>query len=179
MKTALLMLSAFLLLSGCAHVMSEKARSLVDRTIPFSRLRADPDSFIGRYVMLGGIIAGVRNEKDGSLLEVVQSPLGSDDMPEEASHASGGRFLAVTPEFLDPLVYKAERRITLIGQVRGKQNRPLDTLDYTYPVISIMEMHVWKKSETDPAPYPPPGYFYDPFWWGPPPWYLRRPYYWY
>lgn len=179
MKKTLFLLSAFLLLAGCAHVMSEEARSLVDPSIPFSRLRADPDSFTGRYVMLGGVIAGVQNEKDGSRLEVVQSPLGSDDMPEEATHASGGRFLAVTPAFLDPLVYKAGRRITLVGQVRGKESRPLEKIEYLYPVVAIREIYVWKKSETEPAYYPPPGYFYDPFWWGPPYWYFRRPYYWY
>jgi outer membrane lipoprotein len=179
MKMTLLLLSTFLLLSGCSHVMSEEARSLVDPTITFSRLRADPYSLVGRYVMLGGVIAGVRNDKDGSQLEVVQSPMGSDELPEEASHSSGGRFLAVTSGFLDPLVYKTGRRITLVGQVKGKRNQPLEQIEYTYPVISIREMHVWKKSEIEPAYYPPPGYFYDPFWWGPPSWYYRRPYYWY
>jgi outer membrane lipoprotein len=181
MKSTLLILSTLLFLSGCAHVMSEEARSLVDPAITFSRLRSEPESLVGKYVMLGGIIAGVRNEKDGSQLEVVQSPMGSDELPEEASHASGGRFLAVTSGFLDPLVYKTGRRITLVGQVRGKQNQPLEKIDYTYPVISIREIHVWKKSEIDPTYYPPPGYFYDPFrWgWGPPSWYFRSPYYWY
>jgi outer membrane lipoprotein len=179
MKSTLLILSAFLLLSGCIHVMSEEARSLVDPTVTFSQLRAAPDSLVGKYIMLGGVIAGVRNEKDGSQLEVVQSPMGSDDLPEEASHLSGGRFLAITSAFLDPLVYETGRRITMVGQVQGKQNHPLGKIEYTYPVISIREIHVWKKSEIEPTNYPPPGYFYDPFWWGPPYWYFRSPYYWY
>jgi outer membrane lipoprotein len=179
MKTTLLLMFASVFISGCAHVMSEEARSLVDPTVSFSRLRADPISFVGTYVMLGGVIAVVRNEKDGSKLEVVQSPLGYDDLPEEPSHASGGRFLAVTSAFLDPLVYKAGRRITLVGQVRGIQSQPLEKIEYMYPVLFIREIYVWKKSEFEMIHYPPPGYFYDPFWWGPPSWYFRRPYYWY
>jgi len=169
--------AAFLLLSGCAHVISEDSRSLVDPTITFSSLRAAPDSFVGKYVMLGGVVAGVRNDKDGSRLEVVQTPLESDDLPEEASHASGGRFLAVTSAFLDPLVYKAGRRVTLVGQVHGKQALPIDQTEYLYPVLTIREIYMWKESEINPPDYPPPGYYYDPFWWGPPyPWWYRHYY---
>lgn len=178
MKCLMMIAAAFLLLSGCAHVISEDSRSLVDPAITFSSLRAAPDSFVGKYVMLGGVLAGVRNDKDGSRLEVVQTPLESDDLPEEASHASGGRFLAVTTAFLDPLVYKTGRRVTLVGQVQGKQALPIDQTDYIYPVLTIREIHVWKKSEINPPDYPPPGYYYDPFWWGPPyPWWYRHPHY--
>jgi outer membrane lipoprotein len=178
MRSLMLIAATVLIFSGCAHVISEDSRSLVDPTITFSRLRAAPDSFVGKYVMLGGVVAGVRNEKDGSRLEVVQTPLESDDLPEEASHASGGRFLAVTSAFLDPLVYKTGRRVTLVGQVQGKQTLPIEQTEYTYPVLSLREIHVWKKSEINPPDYPPPGYYYDPFWWGPPyPWWYRHPYY--
>ncbi len=159
--------------------MSEESRNLVDPSIQFQSLRANPDSYVGKYVMLGGTIAGVQNSKDGSQLEVVQSPLESDDLPEEVSHSSGGRFLATTSHFLDPIVYKMGRRVTVIGQVEGKKILPIDQIEYTYPIISIREIHVWSQSEVEQPQYPPPGYYYDPFWFGGPPnwWWYRRPYY--
>lgn len=177
MKKILFMLASFLLLTGCAHVISEESRNMVDASIQFQGLRADPDSYVGKYVMLGGTVAGVQNDKDGSQLEVVQSPLDSDELPEEVSHSSGGRFLAITPRFLDPVVYKTGRRVTVVGQVQGKKVLPIDRIEYTYPVISIREIHVWSKSELEPPQYPPPGYYYDPHWWGPPYWWHRRPYF--
>jgi len=176
-KKILFMLASFLLLTGCAHVISEESRNMVDASIQFQGLRADPDSYVGKYVMLGGTVAGVQNDKDGSQLEVVQSPLDSDELPEEVSHSSGGRFLAITPRFLDPVVYKTGRRVTVVGQVQGKKVLPIDRIEYTYPVISIREIHVWSKSELEPPQYPPPGYYYDPYWWGPPYWWHRRPYF--
>jgi outer membrane lipoprotein len=176
-KKIFFIFAPFLLVVGCAHVISEESRNLVDPAIPFQSLRAAPDSYAGKYVMLGGAVAGVVNETDGSQLEVVQSPLGSDEIPEEVSHSSGGRFLATTPRFLDPLVYKTGRRVTVVGQVQGKKVQPIGQVEYVYPVISIREIHVWSKEELAPPQYPPPGYYYyDPYWWGPPYWWYRRPY---
>ncbi|MDD2335444.1 MAG: Slp family lipoprotein [Geobacteraceae bacterium] len=178
MKKLLLLSVSFLLLAGCVHMISEESRNLVDPTIQFQNLRANPDSYIGKYIMLGGAVAGVQNNKDGSQLEVVQSPLESDDLPEEVSHSSGGRFLAMSTRFLDPIVYKTGRRVTVVGQVLGKKTLPIDQIEYTYPIVSIREIHVWSKSEIEQPQYPPPGYYYDPFWYGRPPfWWYRYPYY--
>lgn len=179
MRGLALVASILFLVSGCAHVISEESRALVDPAVTFSGLMASPDSYAGKYVMLGGVVAGVQNDNDGARLEVVQTPLDSEGLPDEASHASGGRFLAVSSSFLDPVVYKQGRRVTLVGQVQGKKSLPIDQIRYTYPVISIREIHVWKKSEIEQTNYPPPGYYYDPFWWGPPyayHWWYRRPY---
>jgi outer membrane lipoprotein len=173
-----LLFSSFLLFAGCAHVISEESRNLIDPTILFQNLRTNPDSYVGKYVMLGGVVAGVQNNKDGSQLEVVQSPLETDELPEEISHSSGGRFLATTSRFLDPIVYKTGRKVTVVGQVQGKKTQPIDQVEYTYPVISIREIHVWSKSELDQPQYPPPGYFYDPFMSGGAPyWWYRHPYF--
>jgi outer membrane lipoprotein len=177
-KKIVLLCASFLLFAGCAHVISEESRNLVDPTIHFQSLLANPDAFVGKYVMLGGTIAGVQNSKESSQLEVVQSPLDSDEMPEAASHSSGGRFLATASRFLDPMVYKMGRRVTVVGQVEGKKTLPIDQVEYAYPIITIREIYVWSKSELEQPQYPPPGYYYDPFWFGGHPyWWYRRPYF--
>ncbi len=164
-----------LLMTGCAHVFSEEAERLVSPSVTFASLKKDPNLCIGKYVKLGGIIADTRNTKEGSDVEIVQFQLGSDDMPDETL-PSGGRFLAVTPEFLDGMIYKTGRPVALIGEMKGLQTQPLGGIEYTYPVISIKEMHVWKKSEL--YSYPPPyfyGPYYYPYWWYEPPYW--QPYY--
>lgn len=178
MKKCMVILVVMLLITGCIHAISEESRNLVDPTIQFSSLRANPDSYVGKYVMLGGTIAGIRNDKDGSQLEIVQSPLESNDLPQEVSNSSGGRFLAISSGFLDPMVYKAGRRVTVVGQVQGKKTLPIDQVEYRYPVLAIRELHLWSTSEIQPPQYPPPGYYYDPFWWGPPYYWRHRYPYW-
>ncbi len=163
---------ALLLITGCAQVFSDQANSLVDPSITFDRLKKDPNPSIGKFVKLGGIIATTKNTREGSQVEIVQFKLGSDDIPDE-SYASGGRFLAVTPEFLDGMIYKTGRPVAVIGEMKGMKTLPLDEIEYSYPVISIKEIHVWNIS--DLYPYPPP-YYYDPFyypywWYGAPYWY--------
>ena len=178
MKWRLLSLLAFLLLTGCAHVFSDKANGLVDPSITFDHLKKDPKAFSGKYVRLGGIIVNTKNTKSGSQIEIVQFKLGSDDFPD-VTYASGGRFLAVTADYLDNMVYKTGRPIALIGTVQGEKTQPIDEIEYSYPVVSIIEIHVWNISDT--YPYPPPYYygsFYNDYWWhGPPYWYPYGPYF--
>ncbi len=163
---------ALLLISGCTHVFSDEANRLVDPSVTFTDLMKNTSPYSGKIVKLGGIIASTKNTKEGSQLEIVQFKLDSGDMPDE-SYASGGRFLAVTPDFLDGMVYKTGRPVAVVGEVKGMKTLPLDEIDYSYPVISIKEIHVW--NESDLYRYPP-SYHYDPFyypywWYGPPYWY--------
>lgn len=159
-----LLLLVLMLLSGCAHVMSEEARQKADPDLTFERLRQFPEAAIGKYIILGGEIASVKNGKEESALEVVQFPLDRGEFPA-SDQRSFGRFLAVTKEFLDPLVYEQGKMVTIFGQVKEKRTQKIDETDYTYPVISILELHLWMEPSmvTNPL-YPLPGPYYDPWW---------------
>lgn len=162
-------------MAGCAHVMSQDSLKLVDRSLTFDELRRDPESYIGRYVLLGGTIAGGKNTKEKGELEVVQAPLDDSGMPKETQY-SGGRFLVTAAQFLDPIVYKVGKRVAVVGEVKGKKTRMIDEVEYTYPVVASVEMHLWEKYEADRYYNYPPSYYYDPFWY---PWWPYRPYpYW-
>jgi outer membrane lipoprotein len=175
-KLLILPLLAFLFLSGCAHVISEAARNQVDQSITFGKLRGNPEAFIGKNAMLGGIVVVAKNTKEGGQLEIVQFKLDELGFPIESSN-SGGRFLATTPDFIDAMVYSPRRMVTIVGEVKGKKVLPLDEVDYTYPVISIKEIYAWKVQESERGfPYPAPGSYnnYDPYYYGydvPPYWY--------
>jgi outer membrane lipoprotein len=156
---------AILICTGCAHVISDESMRLVDQSISFAMLRENPDKYIGRYVLLGGSVASLRNDKHGSRIEIVQFELNIDDSPDPWSH-SGGRFLAETPTFIDPYVFKSNRLVTVVGEVKGHKTLPLGEIDYDYPVLAIREIHYWKMRDVAYYPYP---YYYPPYpyyyWW--------------
>lgn len=159
--------SLLTVISGCSHVISNESRSLVDPTLTYSMLKENPDAYIGKYVLVGGVIAGTRNTDTGSQLEVMQVSLDGTGMPENTFRTEG-RFLAVSDSFLDSMIYKKERLVTMVGEVKGKKIIALDEVDYTYPLIAIREIYVWKTHDYDKGyPYPTPSpYYYDPYYYG-------------
>jgi outer membrane lipoprotein len=168
-----------LLLAGCTSAMSKQSMQLVDKSLNFAMVREDPEAYRGRYIMAGGTIAGIRNRTGDTQLEVVQLPLDSSGRPQE-TYDTGGRFLAVIDRFLDPLVFKQGRQVTVVGEVLGRQVKKLDQVDYAYPVLGVREIHLWQPELYAPYGY---GYGYPPYWYDPwwPYWYNRPgPYrYWY
>ena len=161
----------FLLLGGftaCAPAISKKVREEAGEPVPFETLLQRTDGFKGRVVIVGGYILETINETDGSRITVLQAPLDSQNRPR-SSDLSEGRFMVASGDFLDPVVYSKERRITVGGKVIGSQERKLGNLTYAYPVIEAMEIHLWSKEGEYIGPYYP---YYDPWYY---PWY-RRPY---
>jgi outer membrane lipoprotein len=164
MLRAIVLGAALMILSGCAHIISEESRKLVDPTITFGKLRENPDSYLAKQVMLGGIIAATRNSGEGGQIEVVQFDLDKVGAPMD-NQGTGGRFLATSPLFLDPLVYRTGRLMTMVGEVKGKTTRPLEGVEYTYPTIAIREIHVLPSYEPEQPSYtrPLPSHYYDPY----------------
>ncbi len=160
---AMLVLVGLMALGGCARVISDQSRSLVDPTVQFAKMRETPDAFIGKTVLLGGRIAAARNTKEGGVLEIVQFDLDCD-VPQD-SFVSHGRFLATSVDFLDPLIYKVDRKVTLVGEVKGKRTLPLDQVEYTYPVVAIREIHVWRSADDEKYLLSPPSR-YNPYYYG-------------
>jgi len=144
---------AVALLGGCAkQVISRESLLLADRSIAFGQLRESPDRFVGKHLIVGGIIAAVRNGAAGGELEIAQLPLDSNDRPD-ADRPSEGRFLALGSAFLDPVFYQPGLLVTLVGKVGRTVTLPLDGRDYTYPVFEIRELYLWRPE--DPYRTPP------------------------
>lgn len=143
MRKLFLSMIAMLCLVGCAPVISSQSLNLVDHDISFANLRQDPDRYIGRHFFLAGEIAAIWNSNDGGEIEIIQFP--ADERGEVIDRDKpGGRFLAKSPDFIEPAVYRSGLLVTLVGKVIGKKTLPLDTIDYTYPVLAIDELYLWK-----------------------------------
>ncbi|MBE0599669.1 MAG: Slp family lipoprotein [Desulfuromonadales bacterium] len=184
----LLPLMFFLLIGGCARVpLPEEALSRADPSLFFAEIKANPQAYQGRTLLLGGQVLENRSTSAGTTLEILNYDLDRSGRPQEIDE-SGGRFLVRAERFLDPELYAKGKYVTLTATVIGQEIRPLQSFDYTYPVFRLEAIHLWR----DPVFYDAPGYpypyspfYYDPFWYPYAPpfyrdpfWHHRRPWYW-
>ena len=131
--------------------------------MPFELLLEQGKAHQGADVVFGGYILETLNEPDGSLLMVLQAPLGFRNEPK-ARDLSKGRFLVKSEQFLDPEVYREDRKLTVWGRVVGVRPQALGNRVYEYPVIEAGEIRLWPKRVLERWPYDP---FYDcwPYRW--------------
>jgi len=161
-----IVLSVFLLVSGCAPVISKELRTKVAREITFRELLQDPDLHKGKLVLLGGVIIGAKNLKEGTLIEVLQKPADRRGRPRDVDQ-SDGRFMALYEDYLDVAIYSEGREVTVAGEVKGKRVLPLGEIEYAYPLISIKEIYLWPpKTKERFYLYPYWDYprWYHPYW---------------
>jgi outer membrane lipoprotein len=130
----------------------------------------NPLQYKGRTVVLGGTIIRAVTYKEGSELYILDLPLGARDRPDTGENPSG-RFIAESKGYLDPLIYQKGRSVTIAGKVEGQKEvlEGKDKHPYNYPVVSIEEIHLWKRER----PYT---YYSYPYWWYGQ--YYGWPYYW-
>ncbi len=151
MRYLTIILTCCILLAGCAHIISKESRDLVDSTVSFHMIKEKPEAYQGIIVMIGGVIAAVRNSSAGGEIEIVQHELDYRGRPEPSS-MSTGRFLARSNKFLDPLVFLRGHHVTVVGRVEGREKRFLDGVSYSYPVVSIRELQLLKPDQDSPYP---------------------------
>jgi len=157
------------LVGGCATAFPESVMRTVDTRITVDEVLRDPAALKGARVILGGEILAVQPRPGSTEIELLLRRLRDDDSPDRGDR-SPGRALLQTPEFLDPAVYAPGRRITVVGEVAGAEERKIGEVPYRYPVIRAERIRLWPKDVVvGPAYYPYPwGYpYYDPFYIGP------------
>lgn len=170
---ALLAITAALSLSGCASVISENVLKGVKKDITLEMVQSSPERFAGDKVVWGGIILSSENLEDSTIIEVFQTRLDSSHRPTNTVEGGGGRFLVKRPGYLDTFIHRPNKMLTVAGVIKGVEIKKIGKMDYPYPVITPIEMHVFEpQAEAEYlTPFPPWWYsppYYDPYW----------PYYW-
>ncbi len=134
-----------LMLAGCAsppfNLEGANLNSVPQQTL-------DDSASQDKRVVWGGLIVGMRNGKDSSIIEVLSYPLDSNSEPRRSSNAQG-RFLIKQDGYLEPASYAAGRWISAIGSVQGSQKGKVGEADYLYPVMSAENTHLWPESSSD------------------------------
>ena len=161
-----------MILCSCAPVLNRDVMREGSRELSFAALRENPEPYMGRLYVFGGIIVNSSFTASGSQIEAVHVPVDGLGYFKESGQ-SQGRFLAVLPkdaQMLDPEVYRRGRRVTLAGEFVATQSGKIEDMDYRYPVFQIRQIYLWPRQR----PYNPPGYYYDP-WFYPFPYYYGAP----
>ena len=140
-RTLLAIVIAFAAVS-CAANLSREARSQVTYEGDFISLRQHPDLYMGEVVMLGGKI--IQNQASEAITELVvlQLALTAANRPA-GEDRSDGRFIVHSEQFLDPALYPPGTPITVIGRITGSEKRAIGQMDYTYPLIELIEIKKW------------------------------------
>lgn len=156
------------LFGGCASSVPEQIRSAPAGDPGLEDVRAEIQQFAGAAVRWGGEIASVENFASHTQVEVVARALTNSGRPK--SHVqSSGRFLGNVPGFLDPVIYKVKREITVLGTVAGSKTKTIGEYPYRYPVIEVSDHVLWQPlPQYDPHSH---RYLYDPWY---DPWYRHR-----
>ena len=155
------------LVGGCATAFPESVMRTVDTRITADELARQPAAVKGARVILGGEILVVQPRPGRTEIELLTRRLRGDDSPER-SDRSPGRALLHTAEFLDPAVYAPGRRITVVGQVAGVEDRKIGEVPYRYPVITVERIRLWPQDVIlAPAYYPYPWGWFGPYGYGP------------
>jgi len=160
-----------LLLSGCASQIPQTIRKAPVDNPSLEAVRGNAADYITRQVRWGGKLIETENRKDATWLTVLGASLSNDGEPQPGED-NAGRFIAIVPEFLDPKVYAADRKVTVTGTLLRTETRLVGEFPYNYPVVQAQSWYLWpEESEVAPYGYPYPGW-YDP-WYGPwyGPWY--------
>jgi len=158
-----ILIALLLFMASCAPVISKQVRDQVRPDTTFMAVLNDPERYQGQMIVLSGVIVDAKNTKEGTLLQVLQRPASFRGQPK-AVDKTEGRFLSLDSRYLDVYVYATGREVTVAGEVLGKRTLPLDTTEYTYPLIRVKELYLWpviEKNYYDPYPY----YYYNNYWW--------------
>jgi outer membrane lipoprotein len=96
----------------------------------------------GELVIWGGRIVSVENLSGHSELFVVSLPLDRADRPRIQAEP-GVRFLVIESGFIEPMQFAPGRYITVLGQVRGIEERAIGEYLYQHPLIEAEQIHLW------------------------------------
>lgn len=142
------------LLSGCASYPIAKNLREQAQPLTLTQVTANPKTTRGAMVIWGGRIIKTVNDTNGSAIYVLQRPLSRKEKPADDDVFTGGRFIVISRESLDPATYPTGGLITVAGQLSGVRNERLQNTPYAYPMVDIKQVHLWATRQKD-------FYYYD------------------
>lgn len=145
--------------SGLLGVPSELAAQ-IDSRVRFVDLQETPANYVGRVVMLGGIVLGAKRTETETEIEILELPVGPNGPLTEDRLRSKGRFIAVCSDVVDLATLPPGTPVSIIGAVRGSTTKHLDESEFTYPVLEAKHIVNWNTAVAQRPEYP---VFLSPF----------------
>jgi outer membrane lipoprotein len=170
-KTRFVWLLIGLMLTACASQIPPTIREAPADNPSLEAVRRNAADYLQRRVRWGGRLIETENRENATWLTVLSASLSKDGKPR-AGDDSAGRFIAIVPEFLDPKVYAADRKVTVTGTLLRTEIRLVGEFPYSYPLVQAQSWYLWPEESETPDGYPYP-VWYDPWYrpWYYNPWY--------
>lgn len=150
--TKLSLIAFSLFFTTFCSVIPKEIKEGAQGPLPFEVLAKNSNPYIGKLVILGGYVLEVRNLAEKTELVVLQAPLSFQDEPR-SKDASRGRFIISHAAFLDPEIYKKNRKITVAGKITGSRVERIENHDFTYPTMDAVQIYLWSQFEKYRYPY--------------------------
>jgi outer membrane lipoprotein len=149
-----------LAMAGCTLPISANLRQEANRNLlNFTQVADKPAAYVGNTVIWGGIIQNVRGTSEGKEIQILQSPLKSDESPD--LETTGGEFIAITGEIRDLNILKKKERITIGGDIIGERIEDTQIEKLRYPVVLIKELYLWDRKKKWWEPRSSSGWFWE------------------
>jgi|GEM_PF-292582 outer membrane lipoprotein len=134
--------TSILLLSACSSIPDTLQAPENTRLVNYQDVvtKTANENSLARW---GGVIVNVKNNADGSVIEIVHYPLRASGRPNLRAE-SIGRFKAFVDGFIDPLVFKQERVVSVLGTVGEPVSDMIQEQPYIYPSIKVSGYHLWE-----------------------------------
>lgn len=142
-KPLISLFSLSFMLIGCTQ-LPEKLR--VDETVNLADYRPlTEQTFVqeGRKARWAGVIASVKNLSELTKIEVVYFDAKKTGRPNLTENTEG-RFILYYPGFLDPMVYKKGKSITVLGETGKAEAGKIGEHPYIFPTLQASYVHLWK-----------------------------------
>lgn len=156
------------LVSACSSHIPPDIKQPLGGSPDISQVRHQVDSYLSQKVRWGGIILHTENKHSASKLTILALPLSGNGKPQrynKSNDKSPGRFIAIIDEFLEPTVYRSERKITITGRVLRTETANVGEFPYEYPVIQIEHYYLWPvEKELSYNDFPSYPWIYGPYY---------------
>lgn len=170
-------LAAIVLVSACSTHIPPEIKQSPGGSPGVAQVRHQTDTYLSQKVRWGGVILHTENKQNTTELTIIAMPLSENGEPQN-SDQSPGRFIAIIDEFVEPLVYSPERKITVTGQILRAETLKVGEFLYEYPVIQVEHYYLWPPEPEQSYPDYPPYLWYDSYYpWHYPYYYPHYPHY--
>jgi outer membrane lipoprotein len=143
-KKCWIVLSILVFISACRHIPESLRVEKGAVLTTFSDTHSDDNSTVGKLARWGGVIAKIENYADNTMLEIVHFQLKSSTRPQQKDQTLG-RFKIYQEGFLDPIIFKEGRSVTVLGIIGTKEKGKIGEHEYAYPVLKASYVHLWKE----------------------------------
>ncbi|MHB1951316.1 MAG: Slp family lipoprotein [Acidiferrobacteraceae bacterium] len=143
-RYGLLLGASLIALAGCASMPRVLRNRSVDAALQPAMVMRRPAKWIGHEVRWGGTIIRTENRRRSTRVELLAYPLDATGRPKLRAMPYG-RFYVEVPGYLEPVIYRRGRALTVVGRVKGVVRGHIGRAPYVFPDVAGQALHLWPR----------------------------------